>query len=127
MAEWNGYARCLLPTTAGLRVAQTRGAWDLTMQASLMARAYMLGLPPRPFARSPEVRPASLPLRCCATLQAVGSALCTDARAAAAPAACSQPFELRDLDEHDVIVAVDSATRRDILARVDRAYLASYE
>lgn len=69
----------------------TRGRWDWSLQAGLMTRAHMLGLPPKVFARSPE------------------------------------PFELRDLDVFDVVVAVDSATRDDILSRVDRAYLPFYE
>jgi hypothetical protein len=56
-----------------------------------MARAHLLGLPPKVFARSPE------------------------------------PFELRDLDVFDVVVAVDTATREDMLSRVDAAYLPYYE
>jgi len=72
-------------------VVSTRGRWDWSLQASLMARAHLLGLPPKVFARSPE------------------------------------PFELRDLDVFDVVVAVDSNTRTDMLSRVDSAYLPYYE
>jgi hypothetical protein len=91
VTEWNGYSRCLLPTTAGVEVVSTRKTWDWSLQAGLMSRAHMLGLPPKVFARSPEA------------------------------------FELRDLDVFDVVVAVDSATRDDMLQRVDRAYLPYYE
>lgn len=56
-----------------------------------MARAHMLGLPPKVFARSPEA------------------------------------FENRDLDVFDVVVAVDAATRDEMLSRVDRQYLPYYE
>ncbi len=91
MAEWNGYSRCLLPNTAGVQVVSTRSRWDWSLQAGLMARAHMLGLPPKVFARQPEA------------------------------------FELRDLDVFDVVVAVDTATRDEMLSRVDRAYLSYYE
>ena len=91
VAEWNGYSRCLLPSTAGVQVVATRGRWDWSLQAGLMSRAHVLGLPPKVFARSPEA------------------------------------FELRDLDVFDVVVAVDAATREEMLSRVDRAYLPFYE
>jgi hypothetical protein len=91
VAEWNGYSRCLLPFTAGVQVVSTRSRWDWSLQAGLMARANLLGLPPKGFARSPEA------------------------------------FELRDLDVFDVVVAVDTATRDEMLSRVDRAYLPYYE
>lgn len=55
VAEWNGYSRCLLPNTAGVQVVSTRSRWDWSLQAGLMARAHMLGLPPKVFARQPEV------------------------------------------------------------------------
>jgi hypothetical protein len=38
-----------------------------------------------------------------------------------------EPFEPRDLDMFDVVVAVDSATRSEILAHVDAEHLAFYE
>jgi hypothetical protein len=38
-----------------------------------------------------------------------------------------QAFELRDLDVFDVVVAVDTATRDEMLSRVDKAYLSYYE
>jgi protein-tyrosine-phosphatase len=94
IAEWNGYGRALYAWTCGLHADQPSGSdsggsssFDkLSTQASLMHKAWMLGIPPKIFARPVE------------------------------------QFELADLDRYDVVVAMDSSVRQQILQAVDPAF-----
>ena len=91
IAEWNGYGRALYAWTCGLHAEEpttsSSSSLDrLSTQAGLMHKAWMLGIPPKVFARPVE------------------------------------QFELADLDRYDVVVAMDSTVRQQILDAVDPAY-----
>jgi len=96
IAEWNGYGRALYAWTCGLHAEEpttsSSSSLDrLSTQAGLMHKAWMLGIPPKVFARPVE------------------------------------QFELADLDRYDVVVAMDSSVRQQILEAVDPAYTDYYE
>lgn len=57
VAEWNGYGRAMYPWTCGLSAADPAAPptlQSLTTRAALMHQAYLLGIPPKVFARPAE-------------------------------------------------------------------------
>ena len=155
VAEWNGFGRVLLPWTCGVDADQGAPSGDVSTQAALMFRAAALGLRPKAFTKPTErfeaadldrwvvggwpARVAAAPWttrrlpacrqrrqrRPCHTHQRRAPAGVQLAGPVMDPLSLHQstPTHTR----HDVIVALDRATKDAILRMVDPRYRDYYD